>query len=921
MAETLFTDIINNLGKSKVKVTGSGSKTGKQQIEGAPQGITSDKETISLQGSAEIPITNNVDFLLDGTYNKFRDNIEYKDNQIFLEDAPSNINRQVGIGINKDGEGFGGYAKYDLDTKKPKFFVGYNKTFADGGSTNGSEAAALRKKVEELMDDGYDFGEAVREAMRQGYAKAGLVDPDNKVKKGQELGKGIAQRVRPNGTIEYTVTAVGGDLPISYKGADAYKKAQTKRAAQIKKHKIGEVRDYKGTFNYKELIKDKDFEKFWKAKVNATDVDSIIKGQGSTEAIQKVIKEHNLKPNDYEGIFNKVIEETRITEALRKNRGRPGQKKLISEAVLSNILKTFKESYKPNIGTIDTKAMGKLLKLPEGELEKLMTFIDKDYPDEKLRLEKSSDVSRTTKAAALKNKLKAAGITFTKYGRKGKGSRYRFKLDKDINKADKKFKQLEKSKTFGFSKEYKTPKYPKDYKAKFTTLSKLSDEYKKMGYAKDRGAIHQLTKALNNAVKGMSDSQLRAFVNNNPKIKNLVTAVFDARTGNITNRNLSAMSISQIRQNLQFEQDHIRGRSTVKYDAGTKKILDGLGIEYPKNLYIIPKAINMSTKRAVENFVSDYPEETKKINKINKWFKKNKISYFNRRTGKYGGAKPSKSSVELKHLGITKTSQLQKLLSGTYKDSSGVKRVITKDVNKLINVINERNKARHGVALTDDIKVITRAANANGFVLNNFAGFMDFANSGVELPPEVRKSMARVMEVGGKTLRGFGKAAVVLDPMFAAYDFSSAIGKGATGKDAGIYASQRFFEGLANLPDLAASGIKYGSDFLQGKRGDDLKFEQGTLYKPYDFAQRKLEEKLEAMPKSQRLRNIANKDFDVGIGANMRMVDDMYIPASRDEIEKSRQKFLKSQMGPYYKYGIETLPRKVAKPNKYDIDT
>jgi hypothetical protein len=27
----------------------------------------------------------------------------------------------------------------------------------------------LRKKVEELMDDGYDFGEAVREAMRQGY--------------------------------------------------------------------------------------------------------------------------------------------------------------------------------------------------------------------------------------------------------------------------------------------------------------------------------------------------------------------------------------------------------------------------------------------------------------------------------------------------------------------------------------------------------------------------------------------------------------------------------------------------------------------------------------------------------------------------------------------------------------------------------
>ncbi len=46
---------------------------------------------------------------------------------------------------------------------------------ADGGSVNGSEQAAFRAKVEELMDDGYDFGEAVREAMRQGYQDGGRV--------------------------------------------------------------------------------------------------------------------------------------------------------------------------------------------------------------------------------------------------------------------------------------------------------------------------------------------------------------------------------------------------------------------------------------------------------------------------------------------------------------------------------------------------------------------------------------------------------------------------------------------------------------------------------------------------------------------------------------------------------------------------
>jgi hypothetical protein len=174
----LFESILDN-----IKITGSGSKTGKQQIVGAPSGITSDKETINLQGSAEIPITNNVDFLLDGQYNKFRDNIEYKDNQIFLEDAPSNINRKVGIGINKGGEGFSGYGKYNIDSGKPELFVKYKKTFKDGGSTNGSADAALSAKVKELMDDGYDFGEAVKEAMRQGYNKGGQVVKEAMIQK------------------------------------------------------------------------------------------------------------------------------------------------------------------------------------------------------------------------------------------------------------------------------------------------------------------------------------------------------------------------------------------------------------------------------------------------------------------------------------------------------------------------------------------------------------------------------------------------------------------------------------------------------------------------------------------------------------------------------------------------------------------
>jgi hypothetical protein len=80
--------------------------------------------------------------------------------------------------------------------------------------------------------------------------------------------------------------------------------------------------EYEGKFNYKELAKDPDFVDFWKSKV---DGDKLLtrtgkfKGERSVEdAIQKVVKKYKLKPNDYEGIWNKTVEETRISEAVRK---------------------------------------------------------------------------------------------------------------------------------------------------------------------------------------------------------------------------------------------------------------------------------------------------------------------------------------------------------------------------------------------------------------------------------------------------------------------------------------------------------------------------------------------------------------------------------------------------------------------------
>lgn len=76
-----------------------------------------------------------------------------------------------------------------INRPRPKFEVQQIDIFnkfnrrnpkADGGSADDYEPSAFSKKVNELMDDGYDFGEAVREAMRQGYKFGGGVDAQKK---------------------------------------------------------------------------------------------------------------------------------------------------------------------------------------------------------------------------------------------------------------------------------------------------------------------------------------------------------------------------------------------------------------------------------------------------------------------------------------------------------------------------------------------------------------------------------------------------------------------------------------------------------------------------------------------------------------------------------------------------------------------
>ena len=120
--------------------------------------------------------------------------------------------------------------------------------------------------------------------------------------------------------------------------------------------------------------------------------------------------------------------------------------------------------------------MEKLLKLPKGQLSKLMNLMDVDV-EKQDRF--TGQKSRAGKAAILKDKLKKEGITFSRLQRNPdkKGTRYRFKISKD------KIKQLEKSKTFPFKKQIKASNYSPKYKETYSVLSRNSPEYKKYDMA------------------------------------------------------------------------------------------------------------------------------------------------------------------------------------------------------------------------------------------------------------------------------------------------------------------------------------------------------------------------------------------------------------------------------------------------------
>ena len=115
-----------------IKVNASGSKSGKNKIQGAPEGITVDNQTINAIINLDIPINEKINILGSYAYGKGRNKIEKGDEEIFLGEGGYK-DRNIGLGFNQGGEGLSGSVIRNLETGDDDVQIKFLKKFSKGG--------------------------------------------------------------------------------------------------------------------------------------------------------------------------------------------------------------------------------------------------------------------------------------------------------------------------------------------------------------------------------------------------------------------------------------------------------------------------------------------------------------------------------------------------------------------------------------------------------------------------------------------------------------------------------------------------------------------------------------------------------------------------------------------------------------------
>ena len=743
---------------------------------------------------------------------------------------------------------------FEVEIGKDNANILFKKSFADGGSTNGSGDKAFTGKVKELMDDGYEFGEAVKEAMRQGYKNGGSVS------------EALLKKINNTQGVIYTPTK------------DQFKVRDFTRGVE-EKAKIFKIKDYKTPALALQAAKQYHYE-----TVLSKDARMKRIGLAGTEAASQ--------KNTFTQDINKWTEDwvkKNITKTFSITDTDKALKAMSDDFKKSNLYKikgpkksniTSGKFTLPNIGTAASSSS------PATNVLKMNNLSATNL------ISKGGSVEGFFKSIFLSEKLvkdpqlKNAATEYMKYATENKIRMPYAERQAKLNNLERN-PRLQEAISLIEDADLKATGKSKFFNSQFGNV--YTSYVNKSGGDAYSKHIKLIEKTLGPKLlkEMMGTTSIKTFMLNERKA---LQEMFD--TSPLT-KGKSPMT------SLGYSTEHVLGIADIARMKDKKEMARALntlsGMTTKKNAYLGRTVFNGSRKSLI-NQINKGINPKENLTKLNKLI--NKYTDIKGTPGKIVNGKFKYNEAAFKT--TTQPQRFKQYFTELYNIPEGRAEII--------------KQAKNNPKLAQIIGMIENNRSASG--LYSFPAQME----NVQIPESIKKAL----NVAGKVVKVAGKATGIVEPMFAAYNFSDAMGKGASGGEAGQYMVEKFFEDVANIPGLVYGAGKYGLDKATGKGTkagpfDYLETKQ-KFETPYEatFARDQLKENLESMPKSQKLRNIADLDFNVE-RANMTMGDYLETPAAQQEIEAARELNRKNKMGPYYKYGIETLPREVAKPTKYDI--
>jgi len=845
MAEELFTDIINNLGKTKIKAQGSGSKSGKtgsistgdRSAIQLPKGITSDSQKIDITANVTAPITDKFSILGDIQYNKFRDKIEKGNQELFLQDTPSNVDRKVGIGYNEGGEGVSGYAKYGIDSEKPEYFVQYKKSFEEGGQVRGSRTDLQGNRIpSKTNSNSYSFKNGKWTYVARQRIQKG--EPGYDANKPKE--KRVLYEAKP------------GETPNEF--VERIKK--TSKENILKGSQKGKIQSNQARELMNEWTKDY--------------LDKNLKKYSLREADEFL----DVMKTDYKTWVNNLeIPEIRRKDGTVKlgnsNFFTPDELPNISRSTASNQVSDIFEY--EGFKTVNEGKFGGAKTTNQVKNINNTSFLRKVFLRNKIR---------TTDGLLKKIEDQFDYITTNKRELKGKLKYANFQVDPDV-------KYLLDPNQSKLNFENKNSVI-KSFGDKFFNKYKLHNKRIKSGVA-----WHESARIIEEALGEKEMIKLTG----NKKIKNSMDLERRAMNKIFQISNLP----ESLRKAMAFTLDHAQGLKAAA-SSGNKDLMrlavtdligttgeantkTGFGYRNKKGKFIGPERLRVKYMNNIKNGT----DIQRNVNLLNDLMQK----YYGK-----------KEVYNIKNNRLV-SSPISSATDGPQRQVQYIEKLMNNPESR--KVILEKSKTTPELKkLVDKVKV------------DNKTGLYSF-------PAQVEniKIPSALKTIGRAFKNILGPLAVVAEPVFMTMDATEAVEKGAKPLQTAEYVGDKLLQELINMPEYVTSGVKYASDYLQGK-GEKAgpfdyletkpKFKTGTLYKPLSVAEKRLQKNLDSNISGSNEQRQVDVEFRKKNMGNLTDVDIMETPASKDEIEKAKRQFRIANGVPAEDMvkleGIETLKKR-----------